>query len=135
MDDPIAGKVKKRSKPLGFWHKFQDGQSTWSDRIQKAIMEKPQAGAPLPHDPPRMRKDVDAFPKFPEASAKGHAAWKDWPWKLHRISGKTFELYNLADDPTEKRIALLIPINRFGFVAGSTKRTPIATRSDALGLP
>ena len=44
-------------------------------------------------------------------------------------------LYNLADDPTEKRIALLIPINRFGFVAGSTKRTPIATRSDALGLP
>tara|TARA_B100000809_G_scaffold217525_1_gene223761 strand:+ start:269 stop:580 length:312 start_codon:yes stop_codon:yes gene_type:complete len=85
MDDAIAGKVKKRSKPLGFWHKFQDGQSTWSDRIQKAIMEKPQAGAPLPHDPPRMRKDVDAFPKFPEASAKGHAAWNDWPWKLHRI--------------------------------------------------
>jgi len=32
----------------------------------------------------------------------GHAAWTDWPWKLHRINGNSFELYNLADDPMEK---------------------------------
>ena len=34
----------------------------------------------------------------------GHAAWNDWPWKLHRIagdSGDVFELYNLADDAME----------------------------------
>ena len=36
----IAGKSDQRSKPMGFWHQFQKGQSTWSDRIQKSIMEK-----------------------------------------------------------------------------------------------
>ncbi|QEG39133.1 sulfatase-like hydrolase/transferase [Roseimaritima ulvae] len=97
----IAGKTDQRSRPMGFWHKFQQGQSTWSDRIQKAIMEKQQAGAPLPHDEPRIRKDVDEFPQFPEDIATGHAAWTDWPWKLHRIGGKKYELYNLAEDPME----------------------------------
>lgn len=98
----IEGAVTERRKPMGFWHKIQGGQSTWSDRIQKAIMEKQQAGAPLPHDPPRMQKDVDEFPQFPEGTTTGHAAWTDWPWKLHRIGGKKFELYNLSDDPMEK---------------------------------
>jgi arylsulfatase A-like enzyme len=101
VSEIIAGKVDKRNKPMGFWHNFQGGQGTWSDRIQKAIMEKQQAGAALPHDPPRMRKDVDKFPQFPEDTAKGHAAWNDWPWKLHRINGKRFKLYNLTDDPME----------------------------------
>ncbi len=102
VSDIIAGKVNQRSKPMGFWHQFQGGQGTWSDRIQKAIMEKQQAGAPTPHDPPRMRKDVDDFPQFPEDRSAGHAAWNDWPWKLHRINGKKFELYHLVDDPMEK---------------------------------
>jgi arylsulfatase A-like enzyme len=101
VSDIMAGKVEKRSKPMGFWHNFQGGQGTWSDRIQKAIMEKQHAGVPLPHDPPRMRKDVDEFPQFSEDTATGHAAWNDWPWKLHRINGKQFELYNLTDDPME----------------------------------
>ena len=97
----IDGTAGKRSKPIGFWHNAQGGQSTWSDRILKAIMQKQQQEAPLPHDPPRMRKDVDEFPRFPEDTAKGHAAWNDWPWKLHRINGEKFELYNLVDDPME----------------------------------
>ena len=46
-----------------------------------------------------MRKDVD---EFPEHTANGHAAWNDWPWKLHRINGNKFELYKLTDDPLEK---------------------------------
>lgn len=97
----IAGSVTERKKPMGFWHKLQGGQSTRSDQIQKTIMEKQQAGAPLPHDPVRMRKDVDEFPQFPEETTTGHAAWTDWPWKLHRINGTRFELYNLSDDPME----------------------------------
>ncbi len=101
VSDIIAGTVKSRGKPMGFWHSFQGGQSTRSDNIQKAIMEKQLAGAPLPHDPPRMRKDVDEFPQFPEDIATGHAAWNAWPWKLHRIGGKRFELYNLESDPME----------------------------------
>jgi hypothetical protein len=89
---------------MGFWHGFQGGQSTWSDRILKAIMEKQQAGAPTPHNPPRMKKDIDEYPQFPLETVTGHAAWTDWPWKLHRISRKEalmFELYNLDDDPME----------------------------------
>ena len=99
----IAGETDKRSKPMGFWHQFQGGQATWSDRIQKAIMEKQEAGAPLPHDLHRIRKDVDEFPQFPEGTATGHAAWNDWPWKLHRINGTKYELYNLVDDPMETK--------------------------------
>lgn len=101
VSEIIAGSAEKRSKPMGFWHRLQDGQSTWSDRILKAIMAKQEAGAPLPHASLRMRKDVDEFPQFPEATATGHAAWNDWPWKLHRINGKRFELYKLTDDPLE----------------------------------
>ena len=97
----IDGTQTARAKPIGFWHGFGGGESTQSDAILKAIMQKQQAGAPLPHNPARMRKDVDDFPQFPEDTVKGHAAWIDWPWKLHRIGGKTYELYNLAEDPME----------------------------------
>ncbi|MEM8735503.1 MAG: sulfatase-like hydrolase/transferase, partial [Planctomycetota bacterium] len=100
--DPILfGEVSERERPMGFWHHFQQGQATWSDRIQKAIMEKQIAGAPLPHNEQRMQKDVDEFPQFDLDTAKGHAAWADWPWKLHRIQGEQYELYNLAEDPME----------------------------------
>ncbi|SMP75418.1 Arylsulfatase A [Neorhodopirellula lusitana] len=98
----IAGKSSSRDQPMGFWHQFQPGQATHSDRILKAIMEKQQAGAPLPHNEHRMRKDVDEFPQFVQTKTTGHAAWNDWPWKLHRINGKKFELYNLVDDPMEQ---------------------------------
>ncbi len=101
VSEIITGTTTKRSKPIGFWHKLQGGQSTWSDRILKAIMEKQHAHAELPHDPPRMRKDVDDFTQFQEDTTRGHAAWNDWPWKLHRINGERFELYNLIDDPME----------------------------------
>jgi len=101
----FSGKLSCRPRPMGFWHNFQGGQATWSDRILKAIMEKQQAGAPTPHDPTRMKKDIDEYPQFPLDTVAGHAAWTDWPWKLHRISGKDgvkFELYNLEDDPMEE---------------------------------
>ena len=91
---------------------MQGGQATWSDRILKDIMEKQERGVEPPHNAHRMQKDVFEFPQFPEDLTKGHAAWNDWPWKLHRINGEKFELYqldvdpmetkNLADDPTHK---------------------------------
>ncbi|WP_411847091.1 sulfatase-like hydrolase/transferase [Roseibacillus persicicus] len=97
----ITGKEEERSQPIGFWHDLQSGEATWSDRILKDIMEKQQHGLETPHNAHRMCKDVDEFPQFPEDTATGHAAWNDWPWKLHRIDGKKFELYNLVDDPME----------------------------------
>jgi len=105
MSEVFSGELTSRPRPMGFWHSFQGGQSTWSDRILKAIMEKQQAGAPTPHDPYRMKKDIDEYPQFPLDTTPGHAAWTAWPWKLHCISGKPtvrFELYNLEDDPMEQ---------------------------------
>ena len=104
MSGVLNGSIDRRDKPMGFWHHFQKGQSTWSDRILKDIMEKQQAGDPVPHNPERMKKDVDEFPQFPEDTVVGHAAWNDWPWKLHRIAsdkGDVFELYNLMHDAGE----------------------------------
>jgi arylsulfatase A-like enzyme len=45
--------------------------------------------------------------KYRRDDRRGHAAWLDWPWKLHRIAGgsepesMTIELYNLEADPQE----------------------------------
>lgn len=97
----IRGTQSKRNKPMGFWHNMQGGQATWSDAILKDIMQKQRQGAPLPHNPARMQKDVYEFPQFPLETTKGHAAWNDWPFKLHRINGKKYELYNLDSDPME----------------------------------
>ncbi|NQT51831.1 N-acetylgalactosamine 6-sulfate sulfatase, partial [bacterium] len=58
-------------------------------------------------DKTRLRLDAGKITKqFPEGTFPGHAAWLDWPWKLHRIHGKRgpvkLELYNLARDPGER---------------------------------
>lgn len=98
----LTGEVTKREKPMGFWHPIQAGQATWSDRIQKAIFEKQRIGAQPPHNALRMQKDVNEFPQFDESISTGHAAWNDWPWKLHRINGSQYELYDLSSDPMEE---------------------------------
>lgn len=95
------GSLDRRSQPMGFWHNFQKGRSPLSDRVLKGVMEKQKAGAVLPHDTEWFMKDVYKFPQYPEDKATGHAAWNDWPWKLHRINGNKYELYNLIDDPME----------------------------------
>jgi len=96
---------RSRRPPMGFWHGHTSGQSTWSDRIIRKLMEAQQAGRPNPY-PDRLLKNVREFPEFGADGLRGHAAWNDWPWKLHRIqkgdAEPAFELYNLADDPMEK---------------------------------
>lgn len=98
----IAGSQTARPA-MGFWHLHTGGQSTHSDRIIKELMEAQQAGKPTPF-PERILKNVEDFPTFARGNFQGHAAWNDWPWKLHRIQkgGQvTVELYNLVDDPME----------------------------------
>ena len=100
----ISGKKVKRSKPIGIWHKFTGGQSTWSDRIIKRLMEAEQTNQPNPF-PGRVLKNVNDFPKYTATSHQsGHAALLDWPFKIHAIYGKkktTWELYDLSNDPME----------------------------------
>ncbi len=104
LSDVIAG-TRNARPPMGFWFGHTDGQSTWSDRIIRALMEAQQAGKPDPY-PDRLLKNVREFPKFGADALRGHAAWNDWPWKLHRIqkgaAEPSFELYNLTDDPMEQ---------------------------------
>ncbi len=97
----LDGSANSRG-PIGFWHSFQGGQSTYSDVILSAIMVKQQAGDPTPHNASRMKKDIDEFPQYAENSTTGWAAWNKWPWKLHhKDGGATYELYNLETDPEE----------------------------------
>jgi len=99
----IAGNAAERPNPIGFWSASQKGESTWSDKILKELYEKQQAGAPTPHLPERITGGVFDMPRWAADHAEGHAAWLDWPWKLHRIKGDTYELYNLLDDPMEAK--------------------------------
>jgi arylsulfatase A-like enzyme len=100
----LAGKQAKRP-PMGFWHGHTDGQSTWSDRIIRKLMEAQRAGKPSPF-PERILKNVREFPEFGADRLRGHAAWIDWPWKLHRIQNgegdPRYELYHLLEDPMEQ---------------------------------
>jgi arylsulfatase A-like enzyme len=100
----LAGRQTVRP-PMGFWFGHTDGQSTRSDRIIKELMEAQQAGRPTPF-PERVFKNVREFPEFGADGLRGHAAWNDWPWKLHRIQkgaeDPAFELYNLLEDPMER---------------------------------
>jgi len=89
---------------MGFWDHPTRGVGTPSKAWMAALYEAQQAGREV-DDPSRLFLDAGRIDKqYPEDSFPGHAAWLDWPWKLHRIDRKgsvQFELYNLADDPQE----------------------------------
>ena len=102
---PILEGRSSTRPPMGFWHGYMVGQSTWSDRIIKELLEAREAGEDNPF-PERILKNVNEFPPRNRTDLRGHAAWTDWPWKLHRIQKKTgaavrWELYHLENDPME----------------------------------
>ena len=102
----IAGRMKSRPKPMGFWDHPTGGISTPSDKWMSELLAAQKAGNET-GDVSRLRLDAGKITKqYPEDIYPGHAAWLDWPWKLHRIEDKNakvkWELYNLADDPAEQ---------------------------------
>lgn len=101
----IKGKMDARPKPMGFWDHPTGGIGTPSKKLMSELLELQKSGREV-DDPARLRLDAGRITKkYPEDSFPGHAAWLDWPWKLHRIETKErikFELYNLAKDPQEK---------------------------------
>ena len=57
-------------------------------------------------DSVRLRvEDSQIRTQYPVDTLPGHAAWLDWPWKLHRIHDMEgnirWELYHLERDPME----------------------------------
>jgi len=103
----LAGKMDKRPSPIGFWQHPQGGRSTPSARLMAQLLKAQQAGEKI--SPHTYGKDAGKVTRqYPLDSFPGHAAWLDWPWKLHRKEGKgkgkvQFELYNLAEDPMEAK--------------------------------
>ncbi|MCP4613307.1 MAG: sulfatase-like hydrolase/transferase [Planctomycetes bacterium] len=102
----IESKMNTRPKPMGFWDHPTKGISTPSQKWMTELLEVQKAGEES-SEIFRLRLDAgEITQQYPLDSFPGHAAWLDWPWKLHRIHSKkddvTFELYNLADDPSEQ---------------------------------
>jgi arylsulfatase len=109
---PIMAGEQKQRPGIGFWRGLAPGQGTHSDRIIQKLMSAQQEGEPTPL-PGRLRKNIDDWPKWNRSVYPGHAAWLQWPYKLHRIQkrgkrrkalGKVterWELYDLDKDPDE----------------------------------
>lgn len=101
----LEGRMKERSKPLGFWDYAAAGKAVKSSDLLEEIAKEQAAG--------KVRSDKEASQpmtglldeKYPADNFPGHAAWLDGDWKLHRIQNKQgavkWELYNLADDMKE----------------------------------
>ncbi|GAH49034.1 unnamed protein product, partial [marine sediment metagenome] len=103
----LERKMKTRPKPMGFWDYPIGGISTPSSKWMSELLEAQRAGKES-SETFRLRLDAGEISKqYPEDTFPGHAAWLDWPWKLHRIQTKTgnveLELYNLAEDPGEQK--------------------------------
>ena len=103
----INKRMKTRPKPMGFWDHPTGGISTPSHKWMTELLDAQKAGDQT-GDTSRLRLDAGKIARqYPEDTFPGHAAWLDWPWKLHRIHDKKgnikLELYNLAEDPMEQK--------------------------------
>lgn len=102
----LEGKMSSRPKGIGFWHPRARGMrvpaAQWMEELFTA-----QSEGEVPKDSTRLYLDAGKIEPVPTNRFPGHAAWLDFPWKLHRMEaamGKVaWELYNLADDPVESR--------------------------------
>ena len=105
----IQGEVKTRTQPMGFWDNKAKGVGTPSAEWMKDLLASQQRGEE-PTDPLRLAADAGKIgDPVPLNSFPGHAAWLDWPWKLHRIEDRktgdvAWELYDLSADPDESRV-------------------------------
>jgi arylsulfatase A-like enzyme len=117
----IDGKMKTRPQPMGFWDHPTGGIGTPSKKLMSELLELQKSGKEV-DDPSRLRLDTGKInKKYPEDSFGGHAAWLDWPWKLHRIEtkkGLKLELYNLIKDPEEKNDLSAQNVKRSGVMKG-----------------
>ncbi len=92
----------RREKPLGFWVYPVGGIKTPSESILADLLAE-QTGKKPASSPPE--EESRPSQRYPNDVAPGHAAWLDWPYKLHRIPNKDgtvdWELYDVQQDPAE----------------------------------
>jgi len=102
----IDNKMKKRIKPMGFWQYPGSGRAVSSAALMAELLKEQEAGIATA-DTSKLDLNAGSIDtNYPENIFPGHAAWLDWPYKLHRINLKDddvkFELYNLEEDPEEE---------------------------------
>jgi arylsulfatase A-like enzyme len=101
----LEKKMDRREKPMGFWHYPAGGIRTPSVVWMAELLEAQQNGD-MVGDSIKLRLDDILIPdQYPIDTLAGHAAWLDWPWKLHRIQDSegrvSWELYHLEKDSME----------------------------------
>lgn len=101
----IDGRMEVRPRPIGFWNFPEGGVPTPAKAWMEELLEDQRRGDMI-GDLEKLRLESAVISKqYPEDVFPGHAAWLDWPWKLHRIQDGEgqlrYELYNLKDDPQE----------------------------------
>jgi len=105
LRDEIDDESGARPKPMGFWHYPESGVRTPSAEWMAELLEAQKKGD-MVGDSSRLRLEDIRITSYPVDTLPGHAAWLDWPWKLHRIQDKSgqisWELYNLAQDSLER---------------------------------
>jgi len=101
----LNGEIHERDQPMGFWSYPAAGIRTPSAQWMPELFEAQKQGN-MVGDSARLRiEDIKIVP-YPMDSLPGHAAWLDWPWKLHRIQNETglttWELFDLEKDSMEQ---------------------------------
>jgi hypothetical protein len=109
-------KIMARRKPMGFWQYPDAGKTVSSEQLMADLLKAQTSGI---NDADSVNLDLTAgliLKKYPNKKYPGHAAWIDWPLKLHRIESKEgvikIELYNLEDDQGERNDLSLINRDR-----------------------
>ncbi len=101
----LEGEEEVRSQGMGFWQYPEPGIKTPTAVWMSELLEAQKSGS-MAGDSTRLRMDAGDISKlYPVDTLPGHAAWLDWPWKLHRIAQKdgsiNWELYKLDQDSME----------------------------------
>ncbi|MCK5705351.1 MAG: sulfatase-like hydrolase/transferase [Cyclobacteriaceae bacterium] len=112
----LDDQINSRAQPMGFWHYPANGIRTPSAEWMTELLEA-QKNGDMVGDSSRLRlEDIQIKTQYSLDTLKGHAAWLDWPWKLHRIQDKSdtilWEFYRLDDDPTESNNLLNTELER-----------------------
>ena len=98
--DPERGS----DRAIGFWNYPMQGIRTPSIEWMAELYEA-QGNGNMTGDSSRLRLNEIRITSLPVDSMPGHAAWLQWPWKLHRMqdaSGNVnWELYDLRADSME----------------------------------
>lgn len=102
----IDGADRVDRGPIGFWRHPSKGVRTPAAELMAELLAAQKAGDQNGDDKHLRTEAGDLSRQYPLDALPGHAAWLDWPWKLHRIekdgSEVRFELYDLAGDPMEQ---------------------------------